>query len=85
MAGKRIDEHTLRVLEFEDVKTILASFAASELGRDTARELYPSIEKHWVQTRMAETSELARVIERGERVPMAGLRDIRPVLKEFGK
>jgi len=26
-----------------------------------------------------------KVLERGERVPMAGVRDIRPVLKEFGK
>ena len=85
MAGKRIDEHTLRVLEFEDVKTILASFAASDLGRDAARGLYPSVDRHWVQGRIAETTELTGVLERGERVPMAGLRDIRPVLKEFGK
>ena len=85
MAGKRIDEHTLRVLEFEDVKTILASFAASELGRDAARGLYPSVDRHWVQARIAETTELTSVLDRGERVPMAGLRDIRPVLKEFGK
>jgi DNA mismatch repair protein MutS2 len=85
MAGKRIDEHTLRVLEFEDVKTILASFAASDLGRDAARGLYPSVDQHWVQGRIAETTELTAVLERGERVPMAGLRDIRPLLKEFGK
>ncbi len=85
MTGKRIDEHTLRVLEFEDVKTILASFAASDLGRDAAKGLYPSVDRHWVQMRIAETTELASVLERGERVPMAGLRDIRPVLKEFGK
>jgi DNA mismatch repair protein MutS2 len=85
MAGKRIDEHTLRVLEFEDVKTILASFAASDLGRDAAKGLYPSVDRHWVHARMAETTELASVLERGERIPMAGLRDIRPVLKEFGK
>jgi DNA mismatch repair protein MutS2 len=85
MAGKRIDEHTLRVLEFEDVKSILASFAASDLGRDAARGLYPSVDRRWVQARVAETTELAGVLDRGERVPMAGLRDIRPVLKEFGK
>jgi DNA mismatch repair protein MutS2 len=85
MAGKRIDEHTLRVLEFEEVKNLLASYAASDLGRDAARALYPSVDLRWVEARMAETSELVRVLERGERVPMAGLRDVRPVLKEFGK
>ena len=38
-----------------------------------------------MQARIAETTELTSVLDRGERVPMAGLRDIRPVLKEFGK
>jgi DNA mismatch repair protein MutS2 len=85
MAGKRIDEHTLKVLEFEEVKTILASFAASDLGRDAARALYPSVDGRWVQARLAETTELTGVLERGERVPMAGLRDIRALLTEFGK
>jgi len=85
MAGKRIDEHTLKVLEFEEVKTILASYAASDLGRDAARRLYPSVDVRWARTRVAETTELTKVLNRGERVPMAGLRDIRPVLKEFGK
>lgn len=85
MAGRRIDEHTLRVLEFEDVKNTLASFAASDLGRDAARTLYPSVDLRWAKTRLGETSELAAVLDRGERVPMAGLRDIRPMLKEFGR
>jgi DNA mismatch repair protein MutS2 len=85
MAGKRIDEHTLKVLEFEDVKNILASYAASDLGRDAARNLYPSVDLRWAEARVAETTELARVLDRGERVPMAGMRDIRPVLREFGK
>jgi DNA mismatch repair protein MutS2 len=84
MAGKRIDEHTLRVLEFEDVKNILASFAASDLGRD-ARALSFGRSAMGEGPRVAETTELAAVVERGERVPMAGLRDIRSTLKEFGK
>ncbi len=85
MAGKRIDEHTLQVLEFEEVKAILATCAAGDLGRDAARGLYPSTDGRWAGARIAETTELARVLERGERVPMAGLRDIRAVLKEFGR
>jgi len=85
MAGKRIDEHTLKVLEFEEVLHLLASYAASDLGRDAARALYPSVDLRWAEARIAETTELAKVLDRGERVPMAGLRDIRPMLKEFGK
>jgi DNA mismatch repair protein MutS2 len=85
MTAKRIDEHTLAVLEFDAVRDILASFAASELGRAAAGSLYPSVEARWAKTRIAETSELRLVLDRGERVPMAGLRDIRATLKQFGK
>ncbi|MDI9432569.1 MAG: hypothetical protein QM570_12700 [Planctomycetota bacterium] len=85
MAGKRIDEHTLRVLEFEDVKTLVASYAASDLGRDAAGKLYPSVDVRWTRVRIGETSELRAVLDRGERVPMAGLRDIRTMFKQFGK
>lgn len=85
MAGKRIDEHTLRVLEFEEIRTLLASYAASDLGKDSARGLYPSVDARWAAARVAETTELTKVLDRGERVPMAGLKDIRPILKEFGK
>jgi dsDNA-specific endonuclease/ATPase MutS2 len=47
MAGKRIDEHTLEVLEFEEIRRTLASFAASDLGKDAARGLYPSVDLRW--------------------------------------
>lgn len=85
MAGKRIDEHTLRVLEFEEVTGILASYAASDLGKGAARGLYPSVDVRWAAARMAETTELTKVLDRGERVPMTGLKDIGPILREFGK
>ena len=37
MGQKRIDEHTLNVLEFAQVLELLAGFASSDLGRDAAR------------------------------------------------
>jgi DNA mismatch repair protein MutS2 len=85
MTRRQIDEHTLGVLEFQAVRGILASFAASDLGRDAAGRLYPSVDPRWARTRIAETSEMKTVLDRGERVPMAGLKDIRSLLKEFGK
>lgn len=85
MARKRIDEHTLKVLEFNDVREILTSFASSELGKEAARVLYPSVEGGWVTERIAETSELKGLLERGIRIPLAGLRDIRGLLKQFGQ
>ncbi len=85
MTRRQIDEHTINVLEFDAIRKILASFAASDLGRDAAGRLYPSTDARWAKARLAETSEMRGVLDRGERVPMAGLRDIRPLLKEFGR
>ncbi|HUW19147.1 MAG TPA: hypothetical protein VMW16_07590 [Sedimentisphaerales bacterium] len=85
MARNRIDEHTLKVLEFDGVREILASFAGSALGKDAAMALYPSVDVCWISERIAETSELKALLERGVRVPLAGLRDIRELIRQFGQ
>ena len=77
MARKKIDEHTLDVLEFDQVRKALASFASSKLGRDAAEALYPSLDADWITERLAETTELKRLLDEGIRLPLAGLRDIR--------
>ena len=85
MARKQIDDHTLDVLEFGQVRHVLASFASSTLGRDAAEALYPSLDADWIARRIAETSELKRLLDQGMRVPLAGLRDIRILLEHYGK
>jgi len=82
MARKRIDEHTLEVLEFDQVLTVLASFASSNLGKDAAAALYPSLDANWIADRLAETTELRLILDREIRVPLAGLRDIRALLDQ---
>jgi DNA mismatch repair protein MutS2 len=84
MARKKIDDHTLEVLEFDQVLKILASFASSELGKDAAMSLYPSLDASWILERLAETTELKSLLEQGIRVPLSGLHDIRILLKQFG-
>jgi DNA mismatch repair protein MutS2 len=46
--------------------------------------LYPSLDVDWITNRLAETTELKRLLEQGIRVPLAGLRDIRTLLEHFG-
>jgi len=85
MVRKKIDDHTLNVLEFGQVLETLASFASSSLGKDASAAIYPSVDTVWITNRIAETSELKTLLEKGIRVPLAGLRDIRPLLEQFGK
>jgi dsDNA-specific endonuclease/ATPase MutS2 len=76
MAHKKIDDHTLDVLEFGQVRQMLASFASSKLGKDSAIALYPSLDASWASERVAETTELKHLLEQEIRIPLAGLRDI---------
>ena len=85
MARQKIDDHTLEVLEFEQVRQMLASFASSKLGKDAAIALHPSLDAGWITERIAETTELKRLLEQEVRLPLAGLRDIRTLLEQFGK
>ena len=85
MARKTIDEHTLSVLEFDEVRKMLALFASSGLGKDAAMALYPSLDAGWITKRIAETAELKTLLEQNQRLPLAGLRDIRTLIEEIGK
>ena len=84
MVRNRIDDHTLGVLEFDHVLKVLASFTSSKLGENAAMALYPSLDTDWITDRLAETTELRCLLDEGTRVPLAGLRDIRPLLEQYG-
>ncbi|MBN1764134.1 MAG: hypothetical protein JW860_02670 [Sedimentisphaerales bacterium] len=85
MPGKRIDSHTIKILEFEQVIRILQSYAASDLGREAAGGLYPSVDAEWIKARLAETTELRKLLELGYRLPLAGLYDIRQIVTHIGE
>jgi len=56
MSPKRIDEHSLNILEFDALQELLASFASSGLGKEAARSLYPSGDAEWIAKRLVETT-----------------------------
>jgi len=85
MSPKRIDEHSLNVLEFNGLQELLASFASSGLGKESARSLYPSGDPEWIARRLGETTETKRLLENDIRIPLAGIRDIRHALTHIGE
>ncbi|MFA5028965.1 MAG: hypothetical protein WC713_13930, partial [Candidatus Methylomirabilota bacterium] len=75
-----MDAQSFRVLEFPAVLDVLASEAASELGRQRAAALRPTCEAAEVFRRLAETRECRALLCAG---PLTGLersRDIRSAL-----
>jgi DNA mismatch repair protein MutS2 len=85
MKHKSIDEHTLRVLEFDSVRQLLSTHSMSVLGRQAALALYPSTNPEWIERRLAETTELKGLLQQGVRIPIAGVTDLVSLFAHIGK
>ena len=73
-----MDRHTLELLDFEKIRTLVASRAACSLGKSAARGIEPSVERGEIQHRLALTTEMVEALRAGLRPPFGGLHDIRP-------
>ena len=76
-----MNDHTLRVLEFDKVRAMLAQETAFSLGRELALALQPEPEHEAVLARQAETAEMTHVDQMGLDLPFAGMRDLRPLVR----
>jgi DNA mismatch repair protein MutS2 len=77
-------EHTLRVLEYDKVKNIVAAYAASEAGRAAVMELQPTADVQTVKTWLRETREFIQILQIGERPPLDGILDVGQAVKKLG-
>ncbi len=71
-----MNEHTLRVLEFDKLITIVAGYAASEPGGAAVKRMLPAQEPEVVAALLGETKEFTRILESGETPPLDGIRDV---------
>src|SRR5262245_55301378 len=72
-----MDAHTLTLLEFNKVRELVATRAASSLGKERARALGPLRDVGAIQHRQALTTEMTEALAAGLAPPVGGLRDIR--------
>jgi len=75
-----VNEHTLRVLEFDKVRSMLAAETAFSLGRELALALEPEGQHEAVLALQAETAEMSHIDQMGLDVPLGGMRDLRPLV-----
>ncbi len=76
-----MDDHTLRVLEFDRVLELLAGEAACSLGAERALALRPAATFDDARRLAAETAEMRLLDQMGIDIPFSGARDIRGHLK----
>jgi DNA mismatch repair protein MutS2 len=78
-----MNDHALKVLEYDKVRDIVARFAASEPGRTAVLRLLPSSDHGVVAELLAETRELLGIFGAGEHPPLDTIRDIGPSLEKL--
>ena len=72
-----MDTHTLELLEFNKIRTLVAARAACSLGKDLASRMEPRSDAAEIRTLQAFTTEMAEALSSGLAPPFGGLRDIR--------
>ncbi len=78
-----MNEHTLKVLEYDKIKRIVAAYAASEPGNARVSLLHPVSDRGTVAGLLAETFEFIRLLQRGESPPLDGIHDLGPILSKL--
>ncbi len=73
-----MDDHTLRVLEFEKVLSLLADETAFSIGRELAGSVRPEVDYAQAFELQSETAEMRLLDQLGIDVPFAGAHDVRP-------
>lgn len=71
------------VLEWEEVRSLLASLAVTAAGRDRARALEPRRELEAVREALGETREGRWALAEAGEAPWDGIADLRPILAEL--
>ena len=72
-----MDDHSLRVLEYDAVRQLLAERAACSLGAERARELLPTPIFAFIKEWQQETSEAVRLTNAHGPFPLGGIYDFR--------
>ncbi|MGC4378852.1 endonuclease MutS2 [Fictibacillus sp. Mic-4] len=76
-----MNEHTLKMLEFDKVIEHLKSFAQNEMTKQKIEKLVPHTDLSVIETWLNETSEAKAIIEKSSSVPIANLNGMEHVLK----
>ncbi len=76
-----MNERALRILEFNKIKDRLVDFAISPMGKEMAAELKPMEYLSDITLAQKETTLAANMALKKGRLPLGGLKDIRPQLK----
>ncbi len=77
-----MDEHTLKVLEFDKIRQMLSKHCLSEMGRELATSIFPTKDRGIAEKEIRQTTELKEILLYEETFPLSSMKDIRNSLKK---
>ena len=80
-----LDHHTLKILEFQRIKDIFKTYAASEIGLSRIENLYPDITEDSVRRGLKETSEIKDVLLTVGQIPLQNIKEPGKIFKVLRK
>lgn len=81
---KRMDAHTLELLEFSKVLDLLAGYAVSSLGKELARQIEPQTGLESIRNEISLVTEMVDALSQGMTPPLAGFHDVRLLARRAG-
>ena len=79
-----MDSHSLKVLEYGEVISMLRERTACALGDDLAQQLVPSTDLLWIKEGLRETSDALTILREDGSLPLGGIHDIRETVAKAG-
>jgi len=76
-----MDERSMRILEWDKIRHLVADRASFSLGKELALQLYPSTDATEVQNRLERTSHAVSLLWKYGDPPFGGAMDITPILQ----
>src|SRR3954463_4126378 len=77
-----VTHNSMRLLEFEILRELLAGYASSPLGRGLIARLQPSVDRIWIETQQQLTAEVREFRRVGGRFEFGGLPQVERQLEK---
>lgn len=71
-----MNDHALRVLEYDKAREIVARFGATEPGQERVRSVQPAADRATIEARLREAAEFLQLLRDGEQPSFDGVRNI---------
>ncbi|HLO12312.1 MAG TPA: endonuclease MutS2, partial [Pseudoneobacillus sp.] len=80
-----MNQHTFQVLQFEEIKEAISTFALTKEGKTKIRCLTPSTNQKQIEAWLDEVSEAVEIIKKSASVPVHGLEGMEQLLNNMNK